>query len=180
METGGPFALIPAMKISDDEARALAFIAALIGLSALGRWVDRPKTVLPAAAEVDVAALTMASETALARASGSRRPPVKSRTAPGRRPAAEVGEVLTVRAPIGAPGPDRNSSGASSDQPLDVNRATAAELERLPGVGPALAARIIARRDSTGPFRTLAQLDSVRGIGPALLSRLKPLLSLPR
>lgn len=166
------------MKISDDEARALAFIAALIGLSALGRWVDRPKTVLPAAAAVDVEALAMASETALARASGSRRSPAKGRASPARLGDAEGDRVLTVRAPVGPAAREGNSSPAVPGQPLDLNRATAAELERLPGVGPALAARIVARRDSAGPFRTLAQLDSVRGVGPALLSRLKPLLGL--
>ena len=61
---------------------------------------------------------------------------------------------------------------------IDPNRATAAELEALPGVGPALAGRIVAYRDSAGAFRTLADLDRVPGIGPALLARLGPLLGL--
>lgn len=64
-----------------------------------------------------------------------------------------------------------------SSQPLDINRATAAELERLPGVGPALARRIIAHRDSVGAFDTVDQLDRVRGIGPALLAKLRPLVT---
>jgi len=62
--------------------------------------------------------------------------------------------------------------------PLALNSATAAELERLPGIGPALAARIVALRDSAGGFRNLDDLAKVRGIGPVTLARLKPLLTL--
>jgi competence protein ComEA len=62
--------------------------------------------------------------------------------------------------------------------PLALNSATAAELERLPGIGPALAARIIALRDSAGGFRNLDELAKVRGIGPATVAKLKPLLTL--
>ncbi|HEX7089342.1 MAG TPA: helix-hairpin-helix domain-containing protein [Longimicrobiales bacterium] len=58
--------------------------------------------------------------------------------------------------------------------PLDVNRATAAELERLPGIGPTLAARIVAYRDSAGDFGSADELLRIRGIGPALLARLRP------
>jgi competence ComEA-like helix-hairpin-helix protein len=179
MEPASAFPFIAPMKISDDEARALAFIAALIGLTALGRWVDRPRAVLPDA-EVDIASLAMASETTLARAKGGGRAPGVSSTSAARKP---VVEPRTVRAlPGGAPGGSRGAEppGAAFATPMDLNRATAEELERLPGVGPALALRIIARRDSAGPFRTLQQLDSVRGVGPALLARLKPLLRLAR
>ncbi len=55
---------------------------------------------------------------------------------------------------------------------VDVDRASAAELERLPGVGPELARRIVADRDSNGPFGGLEGLDRVRGVGPAMLARL--------
>ena len=66
--------------------------------------------------------------------------------------------------------------GTSASAPLDVNRATAAQLEALPGIGPALAARILAHRDSAGGFRTLEDLRQVRGIGPAMLERMRPLV----
>ena len=56
--------------------------------------------------------------------------------------------------------------------PLDLNRATESELEALPGVGPALAARILADRADRGPFPDVAALDRVRGIGPATVARL--------
>ena len=56
---------------------------------------------------------------------------------------------------------------------LDVDRATVAQLESLPGVGPALARRIAAARDSSGPFGSLQELElRVRGIGPVLARRL--------
>ena len=61
--------------------------------------------------------------------------------------------------------------------PIDLDQATAAEIERLPGVGPALAARIVAYRDSGGPFGGLAALRRVKGIGPATLERLARLVT---
>jgi len=57
--------------------------------------------------------------------------------------------------------------------PVDLNRASAEELERLPRVGPALAARIIEHRREHGPFSSLAALDEVRGVGPAVLRALE-------
>lgn len=55
-------------------------------------------------------------------------------------------------------------------QPIDINQADTAELEGLPGIGPSLAARVIAAR----PFATVDDLAEVRGIGPATLDRLRP------
>jgi competence ComEA-like helix-hairpin-helix protein len=60
---------------------------------------------------------------------------------------------------------------------IEVNRASAAELGRLPGVGPALAGRIVADRQQRGAFSGIAELDRVTGIGPAMLARLAPHLS---
>jgi competence protein ComEA len=62
---------------------------------------------------------------------------------------------------------------------LDLNTATVDDLVRLPRVGPALAGRIVARRETHGPYRTLADLDSVPGVGPALLAQVAPLVGLP-
>ena len=56
--------------------------------------------------------------------------------------------------------------------PLDINRATALELETLPGIGPALAAAIIEWRRANGPFVLVDDLLSVPGIGPAKLAAL--------
>lgn len=57
---------------------------------------------------------------------------------------------------------------------VNINIASAAELELLPRVGPTLAARIIAHRERHGPFLTLADLDGVEGIGAETLRRLGP------
>jgi competence protein ComEA len=61
--------------------------------------------------------------------------------------------------------------------PVNLNTATAAELERLPGIGTALAARIIADRERNGPYRRIEDLDRVSGIGPATIARLRPLVT---
>jgi competence protein ComEA len=60
-------------------------------------------------------------------------------------------------------------------QPLDLNRASAEELELLPRIGPTLARRIIEDREQRGPFRSVHDLTRVRGIGPRTLEGLAPL-----
>jgi competence protein ComEA len=57
---------------------------------------------------------------------------------------------------------------------IDVDRADAAELTRLPRVGPALAQRMVEWRAAHGPFRGLERLDSVSGVGPKLLDAIRP------
>lgn len=64
----------------------------------------------------------------------------------------------------------------SSGMPLDLNRATAEQLESLPGIGAAKAAAILAVRDTKGGFQSMEELESVRGIGPALVEKLRPLV----
>lgn len=56
---------------------------------------------------------------------------------------------------------------------IDVNHADASELDALPGVGPAIAGRIIDFRNRNGSFATLSDLDAVKGIGPAMLRKLE-------
>jgi DNA uptake protein ComE-like DNA-binding protein len=51
---------------------------------------------------------------------------------------------------------------------VDVDVADAAALEALPRIGPVMAERIIANRDSLGPFGSLEELQRVKGVGPAL------------
>jgi len=57
---------------------------------------------------------------------------------------------------------------------LDINRATASELERLPGVGPVKAGKIVELRVKLGGFKEIKQLDQVEGIGKKTIERLKP------
>lgn len=59
---------------------------------------------------------------------------------------------------------------------LDLNRAGLRDLEALPGIGPALARRIVSYREERGPFRSTEQLVEVAGIGPARLRQLAGLV----
>ena len=62
---------------------------------------------------------------------------------------------------------------------IDPNRADADALQRLPGVGPATAAAIMASREAEGPFRSADDLLRVRGVGPAKLAGMRDHLALP-
>ncbi len=64
----------------------------------------------------------------------------------------------------------------TGDDPLDLNRATADDLLRLPGVGPALAARILALRTASG-FSSVDDLGRVKGLGRGRIERLRPFVS---
>lgn len=89
----------------------------------------------------------------------------------------EPSEVRDPAAADGSPGaPDPGSStgtGAGGGQ-LDLNTATAAQLEALPGVGPVTAQNILAWREEHGRFSSVAELQEVDGIGPKTYARLAP------
>jgi len=61
----------------------------------------------------------------------------------------------------------------ASARQIDVNTASVAELERLPGIGPTLAERIADDRAARGPFRRPEELQRVKGIGPQTYDELK-------
>jgi len=69
------------------------------------------------------------------------------------------------------------SSTAASTAKININQATAEELQELPGIGPTLAKRIVEYRDAQGPFQSVDDLVQVKGIGPVMLSRLDALIS---
>jgi competence protein ComEA len=64
------------------------------------------------------------------------------------------------------------AAGSAGGGKIDLNRATAGDLDALPGIGPVLAARIVDYRDANGPFRSVDQLDDVPGIGPSIFADL--------
>ena len=75
-------------------------------------------------------------------------------------------QVLIPRSPDPATtGVGRGTAGARPDGKISLNRASAKELEELPGVGPTLAERIAQYRDEHGGFRRLEELRQVEGIG---------------
>lgn len=63
---------------------------------------------------------------------------------------------------------------------IDLNSATAEQLDTLPGVGPVTAAAIVAWRDANGRFSSVDQLGDVDGIGPARLDKLRDLVRCER
>lgn len=63
---------------------------------------------------------------------------------------------------------------AAPDEPLDLNTATAEELTKLPGVGEAIAQRIVRHREKSGKFRKVEELLVIRGISRRKLEALRP------
>lgn len=98
----------------------------------------------------------------------------KRRAARAEAPTVAPGSAVAATDPAARPSIYYAPPPPSPASRIDVDRATAAEIDRLPRVGPVLAARIIADRDSLGPFGSLEGLTRVKGIGPALARRLAP------
>jgi competence protein ComEA len=86
-----------------------------------------------------------------------------------RPPANEIDpRSIFARPPVGRVSPKSGREPANPAPPVDVDVATAEELERLPRIGPALAKRIIQERNEAGAFGSLEELQRVRGIGPSM------------
>ena len=83
------------------------------------------------------------------------------------RRAAAASAASSGVATAAAPGPTA---------PIDLNTATAEQLDTLPGVGPVTAQKIIAYREAHGPFTSVDQLDAIAGIGPARIADLRGLV----
>ncbi len=98
-------------------------------------------------------------------------------------------EAVNLAAPvldgdhIEIPGPGEqiavSDGSVGSGGPISLNRADAATLEALPGVGPVLAERIAAYREANGPFQTVEDLLEGPGIGEAKLAAIRDLVSVP-
>lgn len=108
------------------------------------------------------------------RRSGSPTPTVSPRLRPERRRASPVS---TVPGTIGTPPSPDGTSDPSRGARINLNSATAAQLDDLPGIGPATARAIVAHRARKGPFAKVEDLLNVSGIGPAKLAALRDLVT---
>jgi competence protein ComEA len=88
------------------------------------------------------------------------------------------GEQIIVGQPASPTNQPPSSTGPNQttapNNPVNLNTATLAELDALPGVGPVLAQRILDYRTQNGPFATIDQLQEVPGVGPKKFDSLKP------
>jgi competence protein ComEA len=93
----------------------------------------------------------------------SRAPEAKTRPAP----------IIAVAPPVIPATAPASARADTNTARVDLNHATVEELDRLPGIGPVLAARIVAQRTERGGFRRPEDLLGVRGIGPRLYDKLR-------
>jgi competence protein ComEA len=171
------------------ERRALAFLVAVAAGGAAARAAGLGAAPAPVVTEDPAADARHALDRQLAAVDSARasrrpraprprrpRPPAPRDSAPPSvthpRSSAPPREAPSREAP-----PREAPAGPSPAAPLDVDRADAATLEQLPGVGPALARRIVADRARGGPFGSVDGLSRVAGIGPRLEARLRPLVT---
>jgi competence protein ComEA len=85
-----------------------------------------------------------------------------------------VGEA--VPATVAAPRPTPRAQSTGPAGPVNINTASLVELDTLPGIGPALAQRIIDDRTANGPFQSPEDIKRVHGIGDALYEQIKGLI----
>ena len=160
---------------SEKQALAFLLLIALVGAGVQAVGVSRFDRQAVAAGGAGTRAGAgdagaAALERQLAAVDSARSAPPKGK-ARGRRVSNRSGDSsLSRRSGAGRSAPDRRADPA----PIDVNSASAAELEQLPRVGPALAQRIVAWRERHGPFAGPEDLRHVRGIGPSTVRLLLP------
>lgn len=141
--------------------RQLALLLLFVGAAgsglAVGRWRQTHADLVEAFETFDQTPADAPSVTQpFSRRSASSQPPSSKQS----RPAPERGENPT--------------------EPVDVNHATAADLRRLPGIGPVLATRIVEARETGGPFASIDDLRRVSGIGQSKLERVRSLVTVSR
>jgi DNA uptake protein ComE-like DNA-binding protein len=157
----------PARTVTSPERKALLFLAVVGALGAGARVAaDRGSPQGSPRTREALAAQLSAVDSARAARHEAKRAPKRAPKRRRERPPARPSPGALTRAPRPSP--------AAPAAPIDVDVADSAALDRLPGIGPALAARIVADRAARGAFGSVAGLERVRGIGPALGKRVAP------
>jgi competence protein ComEA len=173
--------------------RALALAIALLGLAGIGAVAGRAPQLSPPAvsrAGLELGALSSQALAALGGAGGGPPAPPPPTPAPAaspppstpadpapcpRAPSAQDARPPPPLPPNGSPPPGERGA-ADRERPVALNRADAAELRRLPGVGAKRAEAILSLRQRLGRFRKPTDLLRIKGIGPRTLERMLPLL----
>ena len=91
-------------------------------------------------------------------------------------PIADGEQVLVPAGGAAGAAADSPPAGSSPTAPLDLNSATAEQLDALPGIGPATAQKIVDYRTAHGPFHSVDELDAVPGIGAGRIAQLHGLV----
>ena len=93
---------------------------------------------------------------------------------------ATVAAILTLGGPVGlafSGAQPQQSSAPAAAPALNLNTATQADLEKLPGVGPATAKQILDYRQKNNGFKKVEELMNIKGIGEKSFLKLKPLVT---
>ncbi len=177
------------MKSRIQLALGIAVVSALVAIGVM-LWVDRMRPVT-------IVFQTPAAETIEVSVSGAVRSPGVVDVPAGARLievvdtaggftddantdalnlAARVGDGEAITIPRA--GESAGSSGSSQATGLiNLNTATVAELDELPGIGDVLAGRIIDHRETVGPFTSVDQLSEIEGISPRLVDEIRPFVT---
>jgi competence protein ComEA len=91
--------------------------------------------------------------------------------------AGRIGDGERIEIPIKGQEPEPPVAGPSGEALIDLNTASAAELDDLPGIGEVLAGRIVEYRETRGPFTSVDQLEEVEGISSRLVDQLRPFIT---
>ena len=152
---------------------AAAVVGVLAGAGGMYSWMRSPTPAVIEAPRGEVTEVRRTSPERPAR-------PIEKRYAEVPAPQQPVVEAAPPVAPPPraeqqpAPQP---ASPATIAQKININTASAAELELLPEVGPKLAAEIVRHRERFGPFKSIVDLDSVKGVGTKTLAKLAPMVT---
>lgn len=179
---------------TQSEQKALAFVAIVVLLAGVVRVVNAggPAVEPTRSEQQGIARQAFAANSAAVAqqaAKDARKSAGRTRKVKGPRLVAPKGRDTAstfVAGVASVPWTDQRSgqsgtgTGSPAGAPIDLDTADPRAIEALPRVGPALAKRIVANRDSLGPFGSLDGLRRVKGIGPATVALIKPLVTFSR